>query len=227
MMLLAASVLVQAGVVGAFSYSDRYRCVVCQQIEQGADCAEFNACSQLNSSVLQNFDGCEAGGFCPPPKTAAAAATPNGSTSRAGGGSMGGYDVRVTKGFGSKPYGSLRVSVITQASPSSLFNASAFEYSAKFDKKWTDNYISSSIVEHPSPGGKPFQFMVGNETISIRLPARGAGVAGVIIADPCVEHGSITALVGARTPRSSKQTRGPQRCSMLFWKESSWTTGES
>ncbi len=161
-----------------FTFSGRYMCIVCREVEQGRRCDDFgsNACQHVNSTYLQSVGGCQS--LC-------LSSTTETSTMSTGAG----FDVRVAKGFGTKPYNSLRVSIITQVDPSSVFNTSGFEYSSQFFKKWKENFITSTMVAHPSPGGKPLEFPVGNQTISIRLPAQGSGTAGVIIADPCVEHG--------------------------------------
>eukprot|EP01059_Diplonema_ambulator_P016965 TRINITY_DN28957_c0_g1_i1.p4 TRINITY_DN28957_c0_g1~~TRINITY_DN28957_c0_g1_i1.p4 ORF type:complete len:168 (+),score=50.48 TRINITY_DN28957_c0_g1_i1:1161-1664(+) len=94
-------------------------------------------------------------------------------------------DLRVTKGFGSKGYPGVRLSVITQnGNEPAGFNASGFDYSAGFKYKWTGNSIHTSIVAHPTPG-TPATFNIGGTPVTIPLPAPGASTAGLLIGDPC------------------------------------------
>ena len=102
-------------------------------------------------------------------------------------------DIRVSKGFGTKAYDQLRVSVIskaTEAAPS--LNGSPFDYHGAFRYKWTTNAISSSMVSANGRGS----LKIGDANISLTLPKQGEGVAGVLIADPCITSASITSLVG-------------------------------
>lgn len=91
------------------------------------------------------------------------------------------FDLRVTKGFGTRDYSEVRISLITQTStpPSPEF----FDYSEQFKYRWTDKFLHSSLKVVPAGGRTDFD--VG-ANISVHLPAQGAGVAGVLIADPCV-----------------------------------------
>ena len=101
--------------------------------------------------------------------------------------------LRVSKGLGTRPYGTLRVSVITDkdAPPPAGMH---FDYSGEFQHRWTQLALHSSLVE--LPGGSAANITLGGSTAHISLPAQGAGVAGVLIADPCVKIGSLTALLG-------------------------------
>jgi hypothetical protein len=100
--------------------------------------------------------------------------------------------LRVSKGLGSKPYGTLRVSVIGSRHDAPL---AGFDYSAPFEHRWKEFRLSSSLIEVPAPG-KPYQHSFGpGMNVSLWLPAQGAGVAGVLIADPCMRFASIATLV--------------------------------
>lgn len=91
------------------------------------------------------------------------------------------FDLRVTKGFGTRGYNEVRISVITgaEAPPARDF----FDYSQRFQHRWTDKFLHSSL-KAASQGGET-RFDVG-ANISVHLPAQGAGIAGLLIADPCV-----------------------------------------
>eukprot|EP01063_Lacrimia_lanifica_P014172 TRINITY_DN20813_c0_g1_i1.p1 TRINITY_DN20813_c0_g1~~TRINITY_DN20813_c0_g1_i1.p1 ORF type:complete len:522 (+),score=168.85 TRINITY_DN20813_c0_g1_i1:53-1618(+) len=125
---------------------------------------------------------CASGGFCEPItapvealKTAAAP------------------DVRVVKGFGTKPYDNVRVSVIAPASaPAATLNGAAFDYHGAFQYKWTGNAISSSMVK--ATDGEVLD--INGASLKVTLPRQGDGVAGVLIADPCVASASVTSRVG-------------------------------
>lgn len=59
----------------------------------------------------------------------------------------GSLDLRVTPGLGSRGYGHLRVSVISNASSAvALDLGSHFPYSAPFKYRWTDNHLSSALI---------------------------------------------------------------------------------
>jgi hypothetical protein len=99
--------------------------------------------------------------------------------------------LRVSQGLGTRPYGTLRVSVITYAeNPPPV----PFDYSAVFKYKW-EKYALHSSLKAVEPGKHTPLNLGGNTTASLWLPAQGAGVAGVLIADPCVRLASIASLV--------------------------------
>eukprot|EP00448_Togula_jolla_P000430 CAMPEP_0170614856 /NCGR_PEP_ID=MMETSP0224-20130122/25027_1 /TAXON_ID=285029 /ORGANISM="Togula jolla, Strain CCCM 725" /LENGTH=420 /DNA_ID=CAMNT_0010940549 /DNA_START=240 /DNA_END=1502 /DNA_ORIENTATION=- len=91
-------------------------------------------------------------------------------------------DVRVTKGFGTRGYDKVRISVISLSSQPPA--AGIFEYSARFMYKWSQLHLHSSVMT--AVPGEESHFDVGTD-LTVRLPRRGAGVAGVLIADPCVK----------------------------------------
>jgi len=93
-------------------------------------------------------------------------------------------DLRVSKGFGTRAYDQLRISVISgSAEPHA---GSIFDYFEPFKYKWKQNYLASAL-KTVTPG-KPTTLSLGvrGTEVRVRLPAQGAGVAGVLIADPCV-----------------------------------------
>lgn len=101
--------------------------------------------------------------------------------------------LRVSNGFGgARPYGSLRVSVVTKANEKPPRH---FDYSAPFVHRWKQFGLSSSIVRVP-PGVREFSYPLGSVNATLWLPAQGDGVAGVLIADPCARFASLTTLVG-------------------------------
>jgi hypothetical protein len=162
---------------GEFEYKDRYACVICndllvfhQEDPSGDHCTRYGACHSLNKSSVEN--GCEA--FCGPEKQFIGANTT--------------VDLRVAKGFGTKSYPSLRVSVITQDNSKPTLNGQPFSYSEDFKYKWTQNQLHSSVVEVPAGHAS---VTIAGQRVDLRLPKQGAGVAGVLIADPCVKGSEV------------------------------------
>jgi hypothetical protein len=172
--MFLAIAISSVGTSEAFDFQfDKHICGVCHELRQGLPCERFNACQYVNA---ENFQG-NCANYCPKPSGILA-------DSRS-------VDLRVTKGFGSKPYDQIRISVIsnTSAAPAAGF----FDYSGQFKYKWSDKYLHSAMKA--AKPGEATVFDVGTN-VQVRLPAQGAGVAGVLIADPCMEGGSITSLVG-------------------------------
>eukprot|EP00038_Savillea_parva_P010735 m.192410 g.192410 ORF g.192410 m.192410 type:complete len:573 (-) comp18633_c0_seq1:255-1973(-) len=137
-------------------------------------------------------------------------------------------DVRVTMGFGTKPYGTLRVSAITASgdpTPPLTVDGQAvsWQYSDRFRYKWTDNALHTVVLPH---GGN---ITVGSTTVlRATAPPSDGGVAGVLIGDPCVHDASITSLVACfygkkfetktRTPALLNALVGAQDpTAMQFW----------
>lgn len=91
-------------------------------------------------------------------------------------------DVRITKGLGSKDYGLVRVSMVTNSAvpPSVGF----FDYSSQFLNSWTQNHLHTGLKQVVP--GEETVFQLGGRAVKVKLPMQGAGVAGVLIADPCV-----------------------------------------
>jgi hypothetical protein len=172
-----------------FLYSAKHSCGVCLAMTaEGLLCESFpGSCASLNTSFLElHHNDCVRAGACAP-------LAPRKHTAKSRSRGAGELDIRVAKGFGTKPYNTLRVSVITQDG-APAFDLGTFEYSAPFKYKWTDNTLSSSLVSVPADGKMDFE--IGNTTLTLRLPAQGTGVAGVLIADPCIKDASITSYVG-------------------------------
>jgi hypothetical protein len=164
--------------VEAFDFVfEKHICAVCNEVQQGYPCERFNACAVINASSSRE----KCASYCPQaaaPTLKVAAAEP---------------DVRVTKAFGTKGYDQIRLSVITSDPDAHVPNL--FDYSAQFKYRWTDKYIHTTMKTVKS--GETTTFNVG-EDISVSLPAQGEGVAGVLIADPCVLGASITSLISCQ-----------------------------
>mmetsp|Transcript_116391 Transcript_116391/g.292742 ORF Transcript_116391/g.292742 Transcript_116391/m.292742 type:complete len:473 (+) Transcript_116391:86-1504(+) len=90
-------------------------------------------------------------------------------------------ELRVAKCFGTKDYNQVRISVVSYSATPPVANF--FDYSAQFVHRWTQFYLHTAI-KTVQPGVDT-SFHVGAD-IAVRLPAQGAGVAGLLIADPCV-----------------------------------------
>ena len=110
--------------------------------------------------------------------------------------------LRVSKGLGTREYGTLRVSLITPAHEIPLVR---FDYAAPFRYKWKHNALHSSLVTVVPGAETPFKISP-TSTASLRLPEQGAGVVGVLIADPCVRFSSIISLVGCFHAKRFKTT---------------------
>lgn len=176
----------------SFVYHPKYACAVCldmraTQLALGdastETCHYFGSCAHLNSSVTSCVQLCadeEAEESMP----SAELVPPT-------------LNLRVAKGLGSKPYNLLRVSVITSATADRagpMLDGNSFDYSQPFRYRWTHKAVHTSLVE-VAPGEKRV-LDVSGERVELTLPPSGSGVAGVIIADPCVAYGSLVALVG-------------------------------
>lgn len=94
-------------------------------------------------------------------------------------------ELRVAKGFGTKDYSLLRISVISNSSVAPADNF--FDYSGQFKYRWTQNYIHTAM-KAIAPGS-PASFSFAGTHVEVSLPAQGAGVSGALIADPCNGQG--------------------------------------
>jgi hypothetical protein len=92
-----------------------------------------------------------------------------------------GIDIRVSKGFGTRAYNIIRISSVTTLASPPI--PGVFDYSEPFMHKWEAFYLHSALKE-ATPGAS-MSFDIGTN-LTVRLPKQGSGVAGVLIADPCV-----------------------------------------
>lgn len=99
-------------------------------------------------------------------------------------------DLRISKGYGSRGYDKIRISVISNET----IESPLFTYSEEFRYRWTDNVLNSGVVS-VTPGEKN-TFSVGDESFNVFIPALGEGSRGVLIADPCFTSEFITCLYG-------------------------------
>ena len=159
----------------------RYSCGACLVLEEHplvakAICVELDACHLLDAALA----GCVRTGLC-------AASTPDEGIDS----SLSPVQLRITKGFGSRPYNSLRASVITRLPDKPPVT---FDYSHPFQHRWREFALHSSLVT-ASPGAWTNLSLGPTLTARLWLPAQGAPVVGVLIADPCVRFASVTSLV--------------------------------
>jgi len=93
----------------------------------------------------------------------------------------------------------VRVSVVSVGGLEYDLNGLSFDYAEPFQWRWKDNFLHSSTIELDA--GKPQEVIIGhngsNYTFTVSIPIQGAGVAGLLIADPCVSspNPSITSAV--------------------------------
>lgn len=93
-------------------------------------------------------------------------------------------DLRVAKGFGTRDYNQVRISVIsTNATPPV---DGFFKYSERFKHKWTQFYLHSTLATVDERRLFDIPFETSGARAQVHLPAQGAGVAGLFIADPCI-----------------------------------------
>eukprot|EP00440_Ansanella_granifera_P028054 gb/GFBE01030478.1/.p1 GENE.gb/GFBE01030478.1/~~gb/GFBE01030478.1/.p1 ORF type:complete len:465 (+),score=107.55 gb/GFBE01030478.1/:1-1395(+) len=89
-------------------------------------------------------------------------------------------ELRVAKGLGTKGYNKVRISVVApQLLDVTDFN---FTYKQQFRHRWTDNFLHSALVDLV-PG--PNTLSIGGQSVTVDLPAEGAGIRGVFWSDPC------------------------------------------
>jgi len=87
-------------------------------------------------------------------------------------------DLRISKAYGAKGYGQVRITAISNASLNSAF----FNYSAPFKYRWTNKHVQT-VVKSVTPGKNTFN--IDGTSVTITVPAENAGVRGIVIADPC------------------------------------------
>lgn len=166
---------------GKFFFDPKYACAVCLEVEAGMSCESFNACDMVSPSVVQT--GCSS--LCP---SLTVETVPEG------------LELRVSKGFGTKSYDQVRISVISNSlqPPAPGF----FDISMQFEHRWTQFFLHTAMKSIP-PGSAVSYSLAGHQ-VNVWLPAQGAGVSGVLIADPC---SGIGLMAGACEGARSHQTR--------------------
>jgi len=97
-----------------------------------------------------------------------------------------GLDLRVTRGLGTKGYNKMRVSVVTQTY--SIFDDFEFQYKDKFQYRWHQNYLYSSLIDVEP--GKDNHLTIAGNSINIRIPEQNKGTRGLLFADPCIMYNS-------------------------------------
>jgi hypothetical protein len=99
-------------------------------------------------------------------------------------------DIRVSKGYGSRGYDKVRLSVISNET----IESPLFSYTEKFMFRWTENYLHTGIVS-VKPGEKT-SFTIGSESFDVFVPTEGEGTRGVLLADPCFTSEFVTCKYG-------------------------------
>jgi hypothetical protein len=94
-------------------------------------------------------------------------------------GAGGGFDLRVSKAYGSRGYDKVRVSAIS----TEAIESDVFSYSEPFKYKWTQYYLNTGIATI-TPGSVT-TLKIANENVDIYVPKEGEGVRGIIFGDPC------------------------------------------
>lgn len=100
------------------------------------------------------------------------------------------YDLRISKGIGSRGYDKVRVSVISN----STISSDIFTYSEPFQYRWTQNTLNTGIVTVEP--GKKTPITIGSQTFEVYIPLETEGVRGILLGDPCFTSEFITCLYG-------------------------------
>eukprot|EP00286_Rhodomonas_abbreviata_P023963 CAMPEP_0181299982 /NCGR_PEP_ID=MMETSP1101-20121128/6641_1 /TAXON_ID=46948 /ORGANISM="Rhodomonas abbreviata, Strain Caron Lab Isolate" /LENGTH=530 /DNA_ID=CAMNT_0023405177 /DNA_START=41 /DNA_END=1633 /DNA_ORIENTATION=+ len=163
---------------------------VCNEIFKGKDFTVDNAAVKQNGvhsrTVCQNHDLCASlDGEMWRTTTAANKTKTTVDTASS-------LDIRVSKAYGSRGYDKIRISVISGAP----IESEHFSYSEQFQHRWEQYYLNSGIVS-VTPG-ETTSFTIAGETIDVSMPMQGAGVRGVMIADPCFTSEFITCVYGKK-----------------------------
>lgn len=105
---------------------------------------------------------------------------------------------RVTKGVGQRGYDKVRVSAVCKLPPAKISpleevcpegrDMLTFDHCGRFQHRWTDFHLSSSVVAVDVDEAKPvvFNHTLGPVSVQVRLPEQDTGVQGIVIGDPCV-----------------------------------------
>jgi hypothetical protein len=96
-------------------------------------------------------------------------------------------DLRLSKGFGSRGYNSVRVSSIN-TDVDSVKPDDFFTYAAPFQHRWTNFTLRTTVIDRVPSGDSAVTTPLGSFTM--RLPEQGAGIRGLIMGDPCFINGS-------------------------------------
>lgn len=111
-------------------------------------------------------------------------------------------DVRIAKGYGTRGYDKIRVSVISSESLS--LSNDIFTYSQPFRYRWTDKFLTSGIMTIV-PGEKNVLNIAG-EDFEIFIPKEGEGIRGVLIADPCFSSEFVWCTYGEKLDIFNRST---------------------
>lgn len=123
------------------------------------------------SKTGRNF--CESIGQCPPMYSRRRSESP-----------VSLVDVRVAKGYGSRGYDKLRISVVSDSEAVSA-GENIFTYASQFKYRWTQNFLTTGLVTVVP--GKEQVYVINGVSINITIPSDNVGVRGVLIADPCFQ----------------------------------------
>lgn len=126
---------------------------------------------------------------------------------------------RVTKGIGQRGYDKVRISAVCKL-PQSTFSPvegicpeghdiQTFDHCSRFQHRWTDFHLSSSVVAVDAEDAQPvvFNHTSGLVSVQVRLPEQGSGVQGIVIGDPCVSSRYLPRLCKAEWDVQTRLTQ--------------------
>lgn len=106
-------------------------------------------------------------------------------------------DVKIAPGYGSRPYGSIRLTVIDmESNPQSPTFVEYFNYSAQFLWRWTDRHLYTTVV-NVVPGVPTTLDVGGRFNMTVQIPKLTDTVRGVLVADPCYSSRYMICIFGS------------------------------
>lgn len=109
-------------------------------------------------------------------------------------------DIRVSKGYGSRGYDKVRLSVISNAA----IESSLFTYTKQFQYRWTDFYLNTGIVT-VTPG-EVTSFDIAGESVDILIPVENTGIRGAVFGDPCFTNEFVWCTYGEKFNTLNRST---------------------
>ena len=106
-------------------------------------------------------------------------------------------NIHIAPGYGSRPYGTVRLTVVDDAGVNrSQAFTDFFQYHAPFQYRWTDRTLYTTLVT-VTPG-TPLNINVGGAfNVTVNYPKRTDYTKGILVADPCYSSRYMICLFGS------------------------------
>jgi hypothetical protein len=106
-------------------------------------------------------------------------------------------NLHVAPGYGSRPYGTVRLTVVDDAGVNrSQDFQDFFQYHAPFQYRWTDRTLYTTLVT-VEPGVPTVIPVGGVFNVTVNYPKRSDYTRGVLVADPCYSSRYMICLFGS------------------------------